>query len=283
MTRARKITALFLAIVMVLSLSIAAFARDGGTITSATINTETASIDTVDGEIYVRATLAGTDAYSKSEYSLRNAQVSFSADAEPTSTDTFIIDLGSGNYMATMDLFNKCCDVTVDGTVYHFAAGLESGLVDIDDNDPLKVTFSYGTTAFTNRAVNVQNPNIGNSGEPDGWTGIAYSASITLTDTTADLSALKVNVTKDSDTTLSGSCITENSDGTYTLNMSAADRAITVTNGSMSRDIYMAVTKSGEPITVSIRFNTDHASSSTQAESLQSKMRAASVGGTGTL
>ena len=285
MKQFKKLTALLLAVVMVLSLSIAAFARDGGTIDSATINGEDADIVTIDGVNYVRKQLTDTSSgYSLSEYSLRNAVIVIDASDEPEATGVTFGMNDDGEYVATgVDLFNKCLDVTVDGTVYRFAAGLKSGIVAIDNNDPLKVTFSYGETAFTNRAVNVQNPNIGNSGYDDGWTGIAYSASITVDDASADLSALEVNVTKASGTTLSGSCITENSDGTYTLNMSAADRAITVTNGSMSRDIYMAVTKSGEPISVSIRFNTDHASSSTQAESLQSKMRAASVGGTGTL
>ena len=283
MKNMRKLTALLLAVVMVLSLSIAVFARDGGSISDAYINDEQASIDTVNGEIYVRATLAGTTAYSKSEYSLRNAQVMFVADAVPTSTDTTIEDLGGDTYMATMDLFNKCCDVTVDGTVYHFAAGLESGSVVIDNNDPLKVTFTVNGSAVTNSAVNVQNPNIGNSGYEDGWTGIAYTASVTLTDTNADLSALTLSATLPSGTTISGNCITANTDGSYTLNMTNSDKTITATNGSMSRDYYMAVTKSGTSITVSLRFNTDHANDATKAEALQAAMRTASSGSTGTV
>lgn len=101
--------------------------------------------------------------------------------------------------------------------------------------------------------------------------------------TNADLSALTLNVSMPSGTTISGTCITANTDGSYTLNMTNSDKTITVTNGSMSRNYYMAVTKVGESITVSIRFNTDRVSGSTQAESLQSKMRTASVGSTGTL
>ena len=50
----KKLTALLLALVMVLSLSITAFARDGGSITSASINGEAATIETVDGVNYVR-------------------------------------------------------------------------------------------------------------------------------------------------------------------------------------------------------------------------------------
>ena len=285
MKNMRKLTALLLAVVMVLSLSIAVFARDGGSITNATINGEQASIDTVNGEIYVRATLAGTDAYSKSEYSLRNADIMFVADSVPTADGVvFDYDETERTYSATVDLFNKCCNVTVGGTVYRFAAGLESGPVEIDDADPLKATFVVNTTnELTNTAINVQNPNIGNSGYADGWTGIAYSASTTLTDATANLSALELTIETAAGATVSGNCITENSDGSYTLNMTNSDKTITVTNGSISRNYYMAVTKDGSPVTVSFRFNTEHATDATKAEALQQKMRNASVGGTGTL
>ena len=280
----KRLTALLLALVMMLSLSITAFARDGGSITSASINGEAASIDTVNGEIYVRATLAGTDTYSKSEYSLRNADIMFVADSVPTAGGVvFDYDETKRTYSATVDLFNKCCDVTVDGTVYHFAAGLESGIVDIDGNDPLNVTFTVNGSTVTNRAVNVQNPNIGNSGYEDGWTGIAYTASTTLRDTNANLSALTLNAALPSGTTISGNCITANTDGSYTLNMTNSNKTITVTNGSMSRNYYMAVTKSGASITVSLRFNTVHANDPAKAEALQAAMRAASIGSTGTV
>lgn len=65
--------------------------------------------------------------------------------------------------------------------------------------------------------------------------------------------------------------------------MTNSNKTITVTNGSMSRNYYMAVTKSGASITVSLRFNTDHANDPAKAEALQAAMRAASSGSTGTV
>ena len=99
MKNMRKLTALLLAVVMVLSLSIAAFARDGGTITNATINGETATISTTN---YITATLNGTTQYKASEYSLRNATISFMASAAPTATGvTFDYDDVDEIYTAT--------------------------------------------------------------------------------------------------------------------------------------------------------------------------------------
>ena len=278
----RKITALILAIVMVLSLSIAAFARDGGTITSATINGETATIETIDGVNYVRKQLTDTSSgYSLSEYSLRNATITVAASAKPTATGVTFSGRG-GNYTATgVDLFNKCLDVTVDGTVYRFAAGLKSGDVAIDSNDPWKVTFTIGGVAFTNNAYNVQNPNIGNSGAEDGWTGIAYTVRGTLP-STANLSALPMTVVKaNADATISGTAVTAN---TYTLNLSGTDKMISVTYGGETRNYYVAAAVSGST-KVNISFTIDSNSASTRypdaVSDINTKMSAASGDGSG--
>lgn len=103
MKNMRKLTALLLAVVMVLSLSIAVFARDGGSISSATINGETATISTIDGVNYVRATLNGTTQYTASEYSLRNAVITFTASATPTSEDVDLTRNNDGTYSAYAD------------------------------------------------------------------------------------------------------------------------------------------------------------------------------------
>lgn len=258
MKNMRKLTALLLAVVMVLSLSIAVFARDGGTITSATINGETATISTTN---YITATLNGTTAFSASEYSLRNATISFTASAAPTATGVTFTAGANNTYTATgVDLFNKCLDVTVDGTVYHFAAGLKNGTVDIDDADPLKVVFTIEDVAFTNNAYNVQNPNIGTSEEPDGWTGIAYTVRGTLP-AGSDISALAMTVEKNNaDATVSGSCVTSEGGDDYTLNLSGTDKMITVTYDDMTRNYYVAatVTDSGK-INVTIMIDASNA------------------------
>ena len=278
----RKLTALLLAVVMVLSLSIAAFARDGGSITSATINGETATISTTN---YITATLNGTTAFSASEYSLRNATISFTASAAPTATGVTFTAGANNTYTATgVDLFNKCLDVTVDGTVYHFAAGLKNGTVDIDDADPLKVVFTIEDVAFTNNAYNVQNPNIGTSEEPDGWTGIAYTVRGTLP-AGSDISALAMTVEKNNaDATVSGSCVTSEGGDDYTLNLSGTDKMITVTYDDMTRNYYVAatVTDSGK-INVTIMIDASNADVAypTQVSEIDSKMGTASGDNTG--
>ena len=280
----RRALALVLAIVMVFSLSIAAFARDGGTITSATINGETATVTTIDGVNYVRATLNGTTNYTASEYSLRTATITFAASEEATSDDVDLTENDDGTYTASADLFNKCADVYVGDTLYRFAAGLKSGDVTIDANDPWKVDFTIGGESFTNNAYNVQNPDIGTSTEPDGWTGIAYTVRGTLP-AGSDISALAMTVEKNNaDATVSGSCVTSEGGDDYTLNLSGTDKMITVTYDDMTRNYYVAATVTGSgKINVTIMIDASNADVAypTQVSEIDSKMGTASGDNTG--
>lgn len=284
MKNMRKLTALLLAVVMVLSLSIAVFARDGGSITSATINGETATISTIDGVNYVRATLNGTTQYTASEYSLRNAVITFTASATPTSEDVDLTRNNDGTYSAYADLFNAYVGVYVGGTLYRFAAGLKNGDVVIDANDPWKVDFTIGGVAFTNNAYNVQNPNIGTSEEPDGWTGIAYTVRGTLPAGTA-LSSLTMTVVKsNAAATISGTAVTANNDGTYTLNLSGTNKMISVTYGGETRNYYVAATVAGSS-KVNISFTIDASNAltafPTQVADINANMATASGDGSG--
>lgn len=283
----RKILALLLTLVMVFSMATVAFATETtGSITSATINGETADIVTIDGVNYIRKQLTSTSSgYSLSEYSLRNAVISFSTESDPTATGvTFDYNETTDRFSATVDLFNKCVDVDVDGTIYRFAAGLKSGDVEIDGSDPWKVDFTIGGVPFTNNAYNIQNPNIGNSGYADGWTGIAYTVRGTLPAGTA-LSSLTMTVVKsNAAATISGTAVTANNDGTYTLNLSGTNKMISVTYGGETRNYYVAATVAGSS-KVNISFTIDASNAltafPTQVADINANMATASGDGSG--
>ncbi len=288
----RKAWSFLLAVAMVLSLlGTSAFAT-GGEVTQATINGETAAIETVGSYNYIRATLDGTDAYSASEHSLRHADVILVATAAPTAAGITFMDAGGGYYYAEdVDLFNQVYTVTVDGTAYRLAAGLKNGEVAIDAGDPLRITgmtvgdSTNGTVSMSFRAVNVQNPEIGEpQWENDLWTGISYTAYSSASISTAyNLSALHAVISVPSGTTVSGSSVTANGDGAYTLNLGAdSDRTITLTNNGVTRTYYVFVTQ-GSTVNVSLRFNTTNVTGTANlalAATLQASMRAVNSTGT---
>lgn len=275
MKKFQKLMALLLVVVMVLGLSVTAFAA--GTLSNPLINGESAAIEEIDGIKYVRATLNGTDSYSVSEYSLRNAWITFTSSSVPSASGVTFVVAGKNRYTAKVDLYNRCQDVKVSGTVYRFAAGLKNGPVAIDAKDTLNVTFTINDVTFRNKAVNVQNPNIGTSTRADGWTGIAYTASGTLAEGTS-ISRLNMTVSTNEYTegaTISGAGITPLGGNNYHLNLSLTDKKITVSNNGLSRDYYVAATIAGSgKIIVTIAIDPTAAESiyPTQANNIIQKM-----------
>jgi len=276
-TRSR-ILAVLLTLVMLFGLmTTASFAA--GSVTAATINGTTATIETVGGNNYIRATISTTSGgFTVSEYSLRHAEVVLTATAAPTSSISFV-NSGGGTYTASdVDLFNKVYTVTVDGTSYRLAAGLKNGEITINPSDPLKfTTMSIAGVSMNYRCVNVQNPYIGEPGL-DMWTGLAYSAYGTLPSGT-NLSNVAATITLPSGTTASGSGLKSKSDNNYVLNLSGTDRVITLSNGGVTRAYYIFASVSGGTMTVTFDINTVNW---TGASSLPTALQAKLVGVTKT-
>lgn len=163
MKMTKKITALLLALVMALSLSTMAFA-DGttttttGKVTRTTVNSiDAVSSVTIGGttayyekdsntgdQIYIRAMVAGG-----SEYSLKSTNVVINLSNAGATINGDLAFTGAGNVRTAtnVNLLNKVYTViisTSEGGVttsktYKLAAGLPSGAVSIDGNDPLRI------------------------------------------------------------------------------------------------------------------------------------------------
>lgn len=266
MNMTKRIAALLLALVMALSLSTMAFA-DGTTTTDKVTHTTVNSIDYVES-----VTIAGVQAYYENdsnvtdktfiralvtngtEYSLKHATVVLNLSNTAAEVETTIPFSRTGATLTAtdVDLFNKAYDVTIkitseDGVVtdsktYKLAAGLPSGTVAINANDPLRiisiVVGDATDTAIT--ATNVQNPLMGNTvSNKDGkWTFINYKVNASLNTVPASRDSVAVALSLTTGTTLSG-CYNEE-DGT--LDLSGAAPKLILTNGSESRNYYVFAT-----------------------------------------
>lgn len=262
----KKITALLLALVMALSLSTMAFA-DGTTTTDKVTHTTVNSIDYVES-----VTIAGVQAYYENdsnvtdktfiralvtngtEYSLKHATVVLNLSNTAAEVETTIPFSRTGATLTAtdVDLFNKAYDVTIkitseDGVVtdsktYKLAAGLPSGTVAINANDPLRIISIVVGDATDNAitATNVQNPLMGNTvSNKDGkWTFINYKVNASLNTVPASRDSVAVALSLTTGTTLSG-CYNEE-DGT--LDLSGAAPKLILTNGSESRNYYVFAT-----------------------------------------
>lgn len=239
----KKLTALFLALAMALSLCTVAMADGSGkpvatratekpsTIQSVTIggvvavyqvdgygNTANPTYD--DTQVFIRATLPSTT----TEEELKDMTVVITVTSGSSiSGGTLRDDAGefsqSGNvYTAEeVDLLNNAYTIVIGGTTYIIAAGIEDNdqaHATISTEDPLaisNVTFNNATTTAEVYRTTVQNPCMGNPYFVDnpveaenGWTLCNYFISASNVPAVTTTSAVPVTFTKNASATLSG-------------------------------------------------------------------------------
>lgn len=229
----KKLLAMILAVVMILSLCTVAFAtdttapvtpvlptdKDGNPtstiaatptgIISITVNGDTAVYHTdSNGVTYIRAIDNPDNAgEGGTEWALRNATVEIVRESTGTIvTSTEMTLNGDGTTLtADVDLFNKAYTLVINGTSYILAAGLPSGAVAIGSDDPLRMSSvtvngttvsETATAAGAISATNIQNPYIGNTSASGGkWTYITYKADIACTSAIANRASVSASYT----------------------------------------------------------------------------------------
>lgn len=266
MNMTKRITALLLALVMALSLSTMAFA-DGttttttGKVTRTTVNSiDAVSSVTIGGttayyekdsntgdQIYIRAMVAGG-----TENGLKSTNVVINLSNAGATINGDLSFTGAGNVRTAtnVNLLNKVYTViisTSEGGVttsktYKLAAGLPSGAVAIDGNDPLRI-ISIVVGDATNTAIsatNVQNPFMGNTkSNKDGkWTFINYNVNASLNTVPASRASVPATLSLPTNTTASG-CYNAT---TNTLDLSTGAPKLILTNGTESRNYYVFAT-----------------------------------------
>ncbi len=271
----KKLLAMILAVVMILSLCTVAFATDTTTVTptlptgstlvssisgisSIKVNGDTAVYHTDSNNVtYIRAIDNGG-----TEWTLKNATVEIVRESAGTTvTSTGMTLNGDGTTLtADVDLFNKAYTLEINGTPYILAAGLPSGAVAIDSGDPLRMSSvtvngttvsETATNAGAISATNVQNPYIGNASASGGkWTYITYKADIACTSAIANRASVSASYTLPNGATAvvatddNNSCLTPL--GQFKLDVPSPRLEVTATvNGvAADRDYYIFATDS---------------------------------------
>lgn len=241
---AKKLVALFLALVMALSLSTIAMADGNGkpvaakttskpsTIQSVTIG-DTDAVYQVDGygnansptydesQVFVRATLPATT----TEESLKAQEVIIEMTGDATISGGTLLTSYEDNYefedgtyvFSDVNLLNESYTIVVGGQTYILAAGIndnDQAQMAIDSTDPLAISnvkFNGATTAASVYRVTVQNPCMGNpyfvdndNEAENGWTFCNYYISATNVPTASNTAAVTTTFTKNATATLGG-------------------------------------------------------------------------------
>lgn len=292
---AKKLVALFLALVMALSLSTIAMADGNGnpiatkapetaptTISSVTIggadavfrvdgygtNPDTATYD--ESQIFIRATLPAATV----EETLKSLDVTINMSGSSRITGGTLQSAGTWTvtgttnrvYTATgVNFLNESYTIVVGGQTYILAAGIDDSdqaQTAIPSTDPLAVSnvkFNGATTAANVYRVTVQNPCMGNPALADsGWTFCNYYISATNVPAASNTAAVSTTLTKNAAATLGGnvSNVSGTTDVTATIDLSSAEPTLTATaNGNTRTYVMMVSFASDGKISVAFGFD----------------------------
>lgn len=220
-------------------------------VSSILVGSTTAHYETDDNTgntTYIRAQLTG-----KTEYDLKNAAVTVNLQDSSTTVklDGTAIDGGTARTFTT-NLMNKAHTLTIGSTDYVLAAGLPSGQVGIDSNDPLGLgTVTMAGTTMDVYGANVQNPFMGNTyfvNRNTDWTFINYFISKVLP-TGTSLSSVATTYTLKDGAKISGAGATNVTATSYNFNFTAGN-ILTVANDTESRTYNAQLAVSGESVMV---------------------------------
>lgn len=270
----KKMIALIMAVVMVLSLCTVALATNTTTTTTVTPDLPNGSVAvsaptgitsfTVNGDevVYQKDLVKGSETevadqvYIRvidnggNEDALRNASVVIAkAKGTTVSSPDATLTVGMTSVTATLDLFNKAYHIVIGGTTYILAAGLPDGnlYTDTTTSDApylTDLTIRGGTAVIA--ANNVQNPYMGNTDYTTEWTFVTYTATATATGTISDRSSVSATLTMPATSSAAGNVLSAAVTGTgaaqtVTLNLKPTVGApyLQVTNNNIARKYFI--------------------------------------------